>query len=181
RLEKSLGGIKEMKELPGIIFIIDTRKEAIAVAEAKRMNIPIIAVVDTNCNPEGIDYPIPGNDDAIRAINLFTQIIANAVIEADNEIGLEVIESLQDDEEIPEEEERAPAPAEGEVETAPVAAVAGDAAEEAPAEEPEAASFTSEDYSDYVPDEAPEEKEVTTPEEKVAEEAGFHRDELYED
>ena len=99
RLEKNLGGIKDMKELPGAIFIIDTRKEAIAVAEAKRMNIPIIAIVDTNCNPEGIDYPVPGNDDAIRAITLFTQIIANAVIEADNEIGLEVIETLQDEDE----------------------------------------------------------------------------------
>jgi small subunit ribosomal protein S2 len=99
KLEKNLGGIKEMKEIPGAVFIIDTRKEAIAVAEAKRMGIPIIAVVDTNCNPEGIDFPIPGNDDAIRAITLFTQIIANAVVEADNEIGLEVIETLQDEDE----------------------------------------------------------------------------------
>jgi small subunit ribosomal protein S2 len=99
KLEKNLGGIKEMKELPGIIFVIDTQKEAIAVAEARRMKIPIVAVVDTNCNPEGIDFPIPGNDDAIRAITLFTQIIANAVIEADNETGLKIIENLQDDEE----------------------------------------------------------------------------------
>ncbi|HOS29740.1 MAG TPA: 30S ribosomal protein S2, partial [Treponemataceae bacterium] len=99
KLEKNLGGIKEMKELPGIIFIIDTHKEAIAVAEARRMGIPIVAVVDTNCNPEGIDYPIPGNDDAIRAITLFTSIIANAVIETDNETGLKIIEDLQDDEE----------------------------------------------------------------------------------
>lgn len=99
KLEKNLGGIKEMKELPGIIFIIDTHKEQIAVAEARRMGIPIVAVVDTNCNPEGIDYPIPGNDDAIRAITLFTQIIANAVIDADNETGLKIIENLQDDEE----------------------------------------------------------------------------------
>ncbi len=99
KLEKNLGGIKEMKDLPGAIFIIDTRKEAIAVAEAKRMGIPVIAIVDTNCDPTDIDYPIPGNDDAIRAITLFTQIIANAVVEADNEIGLEVIETLQDDEE----------------------------------------------------------------------------------
>ena len=83
KLEKNLGGIKEMKDLPGIIFIIDTRKETI----------------DTNCNPEGIDYPIPGNDDAIRSISLFTQIIANAVIEADNESGLKIIENLQDGDE----------------------------------------------------------------------------------
>jgi len=99
KLQKNLGGIKEMKELPGILFIIDTRKEGIAVAEAQRQGIPIVAVVDTNCNPEGIDYPIPGNDDAIRAITLFTQIIANAVIEADNEVGLKIIETLGDDDE----------------------------------------------------------------------------------
>lgn len=98
KLEKNLGGIKEMKELPGIIFIIDTHKEEIAVAEAYRMGIPVVAVVDTNCNPEGITYPIPGNDDAIRAISLFTSIIANAVIEADNEQGLKIIETLGDDE-----------------------------------------------------------------------------------
>jgi small subunit ribosomal protein S2 len=94
KLQKNLGGIKEMKDPPGILFIIDTRKESIAVAEARRMGIPIVAVVDTNCNPEGIDYPIPGNDDAIRAITLFTQIVANAVIEADNEAGLKIIETL---------------------------------------------------------------------------------------
>jgi len=99
KLQKNLGGIKEMKDLPGVLFIIDTRKEDIAVAEAKRMGIPIVAVVDTNCNPDGIDYPIPGNDDAIRAITLFTQIIANAVVEADNEVGLRIIESLDTDEE----------------------------------------------------------------------------------
>ena len=103
KLQKNLGGIKEMKDLPGILFVIDTRKEAIAVAEAQRMGIPIVALVDTNCNPEGIDYPIPGNDDAIRAITLFTQIIANAVIEADNEAGLKIIETLGEDEEATEE------------------------------------------------------------------------------
>jgi small subunit ribosomal protein S2 len=99
KLQKNLGGIKEMKDIPGILFIIDTRMEAIAVAEAQRMGIPIVAVVDTNCNPEGIDFPIPGNDDAIRAITLFTQIIANAVIEADNEAGLKIIETLGDEDE----------------------------------------------------------------------------------
>ncbi len=99
KLNKNLGGIKEMKDLPGALFIIDTHKEQIAVAEARRMGIPIVAVVDTNCNPEGITYPIPGNDDAIRAISLFTSIIANAVIEADNEQGLKIIETLNDDDE----------------------------------------------------------------------------------
>ncbi|MDR2313468.1 MAG: 30S ribosomal protein S2 [Spirochaetaceae bacterium] len=103
QLQKNLAGIKEMKEHPGILFIIDTRKEFIAVKEAKRMGIPIVAVVDTNCNPEGINYPIPGNDDAIRAITLFTQIIANAVVEADNEAGLKIIETLGDEDEDMEE------------------------------------------------------------------------------
>ena len=100
KLQKNYGGIKEMKELPGAIFIIDTHKEQIAVKEAHRMGIPIIAIVDTNCNPEGIDFPIPGNDDAIRAISLFTSIIANAVIEADNEQGLKIIETLGDDDDV---------------------------------------------------------------------------------
>jgi small subunit ribosomal protein S2 len=100
KLTKNYGGIKEMKELPGAVFIIDTHKEQIAVTEARRMHIPIVAIVDTNCNPEGIDYPIPGNDDAIRAISLFTSIIANAVIEADNEQGLKIIETLNDDDDV---------------------------------------------------------------------------------
>ncbi|MDR2181334.1 MAG: 30S ribosomal protein S2, partial [Treponema sp.] len=100
RLQKNLGGIKEMKDPPGILFIIDTRKESIAVTEAKRMGIPIVAVVDTNCNPESIDHPIPGNDDAIRAITLFTQIVANAVVEADNEAGLKIIETLGEEDDM---------------------------------------------------------------------------------
>ena len=98
KLDKNLAGIKEMKDLPGVIFIIDTKKEAIAVAEARKCHIPIVAIVDTNCNPDGIDFPIPGNDDAIRAITLFTSIIANAVVEADNEIGLQVIENIEGEE-----------------------------------------------------------------------------------
>lgn len=98
KLERNFGGIKEMKDLPGMIFVIDTRKEAIAIAEANRLGIPVIAVVDTNCDPTGVTYPIPGNDDAIRAIQLLTKIIANAVIEADSEAGLERIDSFQDEE-----------------------------------------------------------------------------------
>ena len=100
KLQKNYGGIKEMKELPGAIFVIDTHKEQIAVKEAHRMGIPIVAIVDTNYNPEGIDFPIPGNDDAIRAISLFTSIIANAVIEADNEQGLKIIETLGDEDDV---------------------------------------------------------------------------------
>lgn len=81
RLEKFLGGIKSMKELPDAVFIIDPRKERIAVAEARKLNIPIISIVDTNCDPDEIDYVIPGNDDAIRAVRLFTSKIADAVLE----------------------------------------------------------------------------------------------------
>ncbi|MBR6743297.1 MAG: 30S ribosomal protein S2 [Clostridia bacterium] len=82
KLEKFLGGIKEMHKIPGAIFIVDPRKERIAVAEAKKLNIPIIAIVDTNCDPDEVDAVIPGNDDAIRAVKLISEVIANAVIEA---------------------------------------------------------------------------------------------------
>ncbi len=99
KLEKNLGGIKDMKDLPGALFIIDTKKEAIAVTEAKRLGIPVIAVVDTNCDPSDITYPIPGNDDAIRAISLFVEIIANAVVDADNEAGIQIIETLGNEDE----------------------------------------------------------------------------------
>ena len=102
KLEKNLGGIKDMRELPGAIFIIDTKKETLAVAEAKRLGIPVIAVVDTNCDPTDITYPIPGNDDAIRAISLFVEIIANAVIDSDSDAGIQIIESLDDEEMIAE-------------------------------------------------------------------------------
>ena len=81
KLEKFLGGIKDMKELPGALFIVDPRKERIAVAEAKKLGIPIVAIVDTNCDPDEIDYVIPGNDDAIRAVKLISGVIANAIIE----------------------------------------------------------------------------------------------------
>ncbi|GFZ84073.1 30S ribosomal protein S2 [Paenibacillus marchantiophytorum] len=82
RLEKFLGGIKNMKGLPSALFIIDPRKERIAVAEARKLGIPIVGIVDTNCDPDEIDYVIPGNDDAIRAVKLLTAKIADAVIEA---------------------------------------------------------------------------------------------------
>jgi len=80
-LNKNLSGIKSMSRLPDVVFIIDVRKEEIAVAEANRLGIPIVAVVDTNCSPEGIDYVIPGNDDALRAVRLFASRIADAVLE----------------------------------------------------------------------------------------------------
>jgi len=187
RLERNLGGLKEMKEPPGVVFVIDTRKEAIAVAEARRMGIPIVAVVDTNCNPEGITYPIPGNDDAIRAINLFTQIIANAVVEAENEVGLEIIETLQEDNpeaefsayvdkgEISETQKYQA----GEMETVAVGAtVAAEGAETA-----EDSSFTDKDYSDYNPDEDDKKKKKAASGEHVdiADEHHVDEDKLYED
>ncbi|MDF2567209.1 MAG: rpsB [Oscillospiraceae bacterium] len=82
KLEKFLGGIKNMNRLPGALFIVDPRKEKIAVAEAKNLGIPIVAIVDTNCDPDEIDYVIPGNDDAIRAVKLIAGAMANAVLEA---------------------------------------------------------------------------------------------------
>ena len=81
KLEKNLGGIKEMKKLPGALFIVDPRKEHIAVAEARTLHIPIVAIIDTNCDPDEVDYPIPGNDDAIRAVKLITAKMADAVLE----------------------------------------------------------------------------------------------------
>ena len=81
KLEKNLGGIREMKKLPGALFVVDPRKEHIAVAEARALKIPIVGIVDTNCDPDEIDYVIPGNDDAIRAIKLISQTMANAVLE----------------------------------------------------------------------------------------------------
>ncbi|MGE0251510.1 MAG: 30S ribosomal protein S2 [Dongiaceae bacterium] len=80
KLEKALGGIREMGGLPDILFVIDTNKEQIAIAEAKRLGIPIVAVVDSNCDPEGITYPIPGNDDAMRAINLYCELVGQTVL-----------------------------------------------------------------------------------------------------
>lgn len=81
KLEKFLGGIKDMKRLPGALFVVDPRKEKIAIAEAKKLGIPVVAIVDTNCDPEEVDYVIPGNDDAIRAVKLIANTIANAVVE----------------------------------------------------------------------------------------------------
>ena len=81
KLEKNLGGIKDMDKLPGVIFLVDPKKERIAILEAKKLNIPVVGIVDTNCNPEDLDYPIPGNDDAIRAVKLIADVMANAIIE----------------------------------------------------------------------------------------------------
>lgn len=82
KLQKYLGGIENMNSLPSVLFVVDPKKEAIAIAEAKNLDVPIVAIVDTNCDPEEVDYPIPGNDDAIRAVKLIASKIADAVIEA---------------------------------------------------------------------------------------------------
>ncbi|MCK5512273.1 MAG: 30S ribosomal protein S2 [Thermodesulfovibrionia bacterium] len=84
RLEKNLGGIKEMSSLPGAVFVVDPKKETIAVAEARKLLVPVVALVDTNCDPDEIDHIIPGNDDAIRAIKLITSKIADAVLDGKN-------------------------------------------------------------------------------------------------
>lgn len=101
KLEKYLGGVKEMKKLPGALFIIDPRKEKNAISEAKKLGIPVVSVVDTNCDPDEIDYVIPGNDDAIRAIKLIVQTMANAVVEGrqGNELSVsdEVVEQKEAD------------------------------------------------------------------------------------
>ena len=81
KLERSLSGIRDMGRLPGLVFVIDIKKERIAVHEARRLNIPVVAIVDTNCNPDDVDYPIPGNDDAIRSIGLITRLVSDAVLE----------------------------------------------------------------------------------------------------
>ena len=81
KLEKFLGGIKDMKKLPGALFVVDPRKERIAIAEARKIGIPVVAIVDTNCDPEEIDYVIPGNDDAIRAVKLIASKMSDAVLE----------------------------------------------------------------------------------------------------
>jgi small subunit ribosomal protein S2 len=87
-----LGGIKEMDGIPDAVFIIDPKKEAIAVYEARKLRIPVFAVADTNCDPDLIDYPIPGNDDAIRAISLFCRVISDTIIEGRNIAGKEMLE-----------------------------------------------------------------------------------------
>ena len=108
RLERFLGGIKDMHRLPDALFIVDPKKERIAVLEARKLKIPIIAVIDTNCDPDEIDYPIPGNDDAIRAVKLMVGKIADPIIEGKTEGESAYDEGVHDTtpREIPEEAAR---------------------------------------------------------------------------
>ena len=104
KLEKNLGGIKDMTRMPGAMFVVDPKNERIAVLEAKKLNIPIVGLVDTNCNPEDVDYPIPGNDDALRAVKLITDVMANAIIEGRQGEILEAESNMEASEEIEQEE-----------------------------------------------------------------------------
>jgi len=124
RLERTLGGIKDMRRLPNAIFIIDTRKERTAVLEARRLEIPIIALADTNCDPDEMDYPIPANDDAIRAVRLLSSKIADAVIE-----GRRELEAQQKDRELEEVEAGVPG------ESSPAASEAESVSSSVPVEE----------------------------------------------
>lgn len=99
KLNKNLGGIKEMTEIPDVMFIVDPKKEHIAILEAKKLNIPVVGLIDTNCNPNDVDYVIPGNDDAIRAVKLMTDVMANAVIEGRQGESFDITEMAQEDSE----------------------------------------------------------------------------------
>lgn len=99
KLNKNLGGIKEMTEIPDVMFIVDPKKEHIAILEAKKLNIPVVGLIDTNCNPNDVDYVIPGNDDAIRAVKLMTDVMANAVIEGRQGESFDTTEMVQEDNE----------------------------------------------------------------------------------
>ena len=101
KLERNLGGIKEMEKIPGVIFLVDTKTEHIAILEAKKLGIPVIGLVDTNCNPEEVDYAIPGNDDAIRAVKLITDVMANAIIEGRQGESFETEEVVEETSEEP--------------------------------------------------------------------------------
>ena len=103
KLEKNLGGIKNMKEMPGVLFIVDPKKERNAILEARKLNIPTVGLIDTNCNPEDVDYVIPGNDDAIRAVKLIADTMANAIIEGRQGESFEAEETEEVQEEVSEE------------------------------------------------------------------------------
>ena len=103
KLEKNLGGIKDMEEIPGVLFVVDPKKERTAILEARKLNIPVVGLVDTNCNPEDVDYAIPGNDDAIRAVKLIADVMANAIIEGRQG---ETFETTEDQQEAQSNEEK---------------------------------------------------------------------------
>ncbi len=172
RLNRFLGGIREMKKLPDALFVVDPRSERIAVSEANKCNIPVIAIVDTNCDPDVIDYVIPGNDDAIRAVKLITGIIGNAIIEGKQ--GTEMVDTSEDadDAEVPaaedgqESAESRQAVATKAQETTEI--IEKSAAEEKAAAETEPAEAKTKEESAMVEKEVPAEPEAV--EEETAEE-----------
>jgi small subunit ribosomal protein S2 len=189
KLERALGGIKEMGGVPEMMFVVDTNKEAIAIAEAKTLGIPVVAILDSNCDPDGIDYPIPGNDDAARAIELYCDLISKAAIAgieegnissgvdlgAAEEPGVEAVLEEAPAEEAPVEEAPAEEAAaeEAPVEEAPAEEAAAEEApaEEAPAEEAPAEEAPAEEAS---AEEAPVEEapvEAATPDEEASAQA----------
>ena len=153
KLELTLGGIKEMGGLPDMLFVIDTNKEAIAVEEANRLNIPVVAIVDTNAKPEGVDYIIPGNDDAMRAISFYCELAQAAVLDG---LQTEMMSSGGDA---------------GEAAEAPVEAAAAEAAPEAPVEAEEFAPAEAAEATAEAPAEAPAEEASTAEDAPAAEEA----------
>jgi len=158
KLDNNLGGIRSMSQLPGAIFIVDPRSEAIAVREGKRLNIPITAIVDTNCNPDEIDYIIPGNDDAIRAIRLITSRIADACIEGKERLAER--QQAEADKEIEEESEITVASAELEP---------GERKVISDGSEGPVVEITRKSASEISKESEREEPEVTTEEEKTGE------------
>tara|TARA_B110000116_G_scaffold112353_1_gene97534 strand:+ start:1428 stop:2579 length:1152 start_codon:yes stop_codon:yes gene_type:complete len=166
RLNKFLGGIKQMTTLPQVLFIVDIGKEKIAVAEAKRLGIPIVAIVDTNCDPTGIDYPIPANDDAIRSVRIITERMGKAIIDGNEARQARVAEQMALNAEIEEQEEAARRAAQAEAAARQAIAEAAkreaDEAAAAQAESAKAAEAAAE--SDAPADEAaPEESESEAP------------------
>lgn len=158
RLNRKFGGIKNMTELPGILFVIDVRTDMLAIAEANKLNIPVVAIVDTNSDPTGIDYPIPGNDDAIRAISLYADIVSKAINEADQEVGLEII-SKEEEENFQEQFEKQDL---SQIETEEVFS-----------------STDTEDFSKYQTTKDKEITDVQTKEEEIARQSGIGEEELY--
>lgn len=152
KLLKNLGGIREMRDVPAAMFIVDPRKERIAIAEAKALNIPVVAIVDTNCDPDEIDYPIPGNDDAIRAVKLIAGKMADAILEGKQGEQLEDEEATAEEPEATDEEIEAAASEEIAEEIAEEIM----ATEEAPAEE---AEEVKEEAAEEVAEEAAPEAE----------------------
>jgi small subunit ribosomal protein S2 len=171
KLDKTLGGIREMTRTPGAVWIVDTKKEHLAVEEARKLRIPIIGILDTNCDPDEVDFPIPGNDDAIRAVSLLTRVVADAVADglmARSGVRTEQVETgaeLGAEEPLPEWERELLG---GQAEEAAKAATGGDASTDAPAAEATGASSEGTE-SPAAPSEAPAESTPEAPAEAATE------------